>query len=156
MSFSQALWLSKLEIGGRKQKQYSPRPYKKYQSYGDETKHIKMWRHAGSHAYLSQERAINLTSLRLNSSSNSRTLASSVVHTGVKSPGCVKRIPQEFSSHLWNEIGPTVVSARKSGNTAPRMGMIEALNVVSFLTFEFNSRGTGTETTAQAAFLKSK
>jgi len=32
------------------------------------------------------------------------------------------------------------------------MGMIEALNVVSFLTFEFNSKGTGTETTAQAAF----
>ena len=76
-----------------------------------------------SETYLSQESAINFTFLLLNSFSNSMTFASSLVQTGVKSPGCVKRIAQQSSIHLWNEIGPLVVSAQKSGNTAPRIGI---------------------------------
>ena len=37
------------------------------------------------------------------------------MHTGVKSFGCENRMPQLSPSHSWNEIGPSVVSALKSG-----------------------------------------
>ena len=75
-------------------------------------------------ANLSQESAISLIFLFLNSCSSSTTLAISVVQTGVKSPGWVKSIPHELPSHLWKAMGPIVVSAQKSGNTTPNTGGI--------------------------------
>ena len=44
---------------------------------------------------------------------------SSVVHTGVKSLGCEKRIPQLSPSHSWKLMVPSVVSAVKSGAVSP-------------------------------------
>src|SRR5688572_31447289 len=44
---------------------------------------------------------------------------SSVVHTGVKSLGCENITPQEFPSHSWKRIRPSVVCASKSGASAP-------------------------------------
>src|SRR3954447_21729024 len=58
--------------------------------------------------------------LRLSKSGFIRAIApSSVVHTGVKSFGWENRIPHESPSHLWNRIGPSVVSASKSGAAWP-------------------------------------
>ena len=50
-----------------------------------------------------------------NSSRSPATVPSSVVHTGVKSFGCEKRIAQPSPIHSWKLIGPSVVSAVKSG-----------------------------------------
>src|SRR5262247_1963245 len=44
---------------------------------------------------------------------------SSVVHTGVKSFGCEKSTTQDLPIHSWKRIGPSVVSASKSGATSP-------------------------------------
>ena len=44
---------------------------------------------------------------------------SSVVQTGVKSLGCENRTPHESPSHWWKRIGPSVVSAVKSGAVSP-------------------------------------
>ena len=55
------------------------------------------------------------------------TLANSVVQTGVKSAGCEKRIAHDPPNQLWNEIGPCVVSALKSGNSVPKAGISAVL-----------------------------
>src|SRR3954447_20547383 len=44
---------------------------------------------------------------------------SSVVHTGVKARGWEDRTAQPSPLHSWNEIGPSVVSAWKSGAVSP-------------------------------------
>ena len=46
---------------------------------------------------------------------------SSVVHTGVKSLGCEKSTAHESPIHSWNLIGPSVVSASKSGAVSPML-----------------------------------
>jgi hypothetical protein len=50
-----------------------------------------------------------------NSSLSFANAPSSVVHTGVKSAGCEKRIAQLPSMNLWNSISPCVVFAVKFG-----------------------------------------
>ena len=44
---------------------------------------------------------------------------------GVKSLGCEKRTPHESPSHWWKLIGPSVVSAVKSGAVSPSCSAIE-------------------------------
>src|SRR4051812_6474428 len=69
--------------------------------------------------------------LRLsNSGLSPATVPSSVVHTGVKSFGCEKRIAQLPSFHAWKEsMRPSVVSAAKSGTTSPSRSAIARLLV---------------------------
>src|SRR3982074_431487 len=50
---------------------------------------------------------------------------SSVVHTGVKSFGCENSTAQESPIQSWNLIGPSVVSASKSGTTSPSLSVID-------------------------------
>src|SRR5207302_10313473 len=68
--------------------------------------------------------AITLTLRFLNSGMILATVPSSVVHTGVKSLGCEKRIPQLLPSHSWKLIGPSVVSAVKFGASSPNRNAI--------------------------------
>src|SRR3989441_12562347 len=66
---------------------------------------------------------------------------SSVVHTGVKSFGCEKRIAHLSPIHSWKRIFPSVVSAVKSGASSPmRMGMFDLHHVgVSSWTLPFKT-----------------
>src|SRR5262245_11164807 len=58
--------------------------------------------------------------LRLSNSGLSLAMyPSSVVHTGVKSFGWENKMPHELPSHSWNWMGPSVVSALKSGAVSP-------------------------------------
>src|SRR5712691_4299169 len=58
--------------------------------------------------------------LRLSNSGLSFAMyPSSVVHTGVKSFGCEKRIAHLSPIHSWKRIFPSVVSAVKSGASSP-------------------------------------
>src|SRR5690606_9963601 len=69
----------------------------------------------GGAAAESRLRPVTLT-LRLSKSGlSSATAPSSVVQTGVKSLGWEKSTPQLSPSHSWKRIGPSVVSASKSG-----------------------------------------
>src|ERR1700756_1270418 len=72
------------------------------------------WRSTGS-----TESPISLTPRLSNSGFSLASAPSSVVHTGVKSLGCENSIAQELPIQLWNLIFPSVVSASKSGATAP-------------------------------------
>jgi hypothetical protein len=47
------------------------------------------------------------------------TVPSSVVQTGVKSPGCEKRIPQLSPQYSWIRSGPIVESASMLGKSSP-------------------------------------
>src|SRR5918996_5443912 len=67
----------------------------------------------------STERPTILTFLRSNSGLIFAMYPSSVVHTGVKSFGCENRTAHESPIHSWNRIGPSVVSASKSGAVSP-------------------------------------
>ena len=59
--------------------------------------------------------------LRLsNSGLSAATRPSSVVHTGVKSFGCEKSTAQLSPFQSWKLIGPSVLSAVKSGASSPR------------------------------------
>jgi hypothetical protein len=51
---------------------------------------------------------------------------SSVVQTGVKSFGCEKSTTHESPIQSWNAIGPSVVSASKSGAVSPSFKFIPA------------------------------
>ncbi len=51
---------------------------------------------------------------------------SSVVHTGVKSLGWENRTAHESPIHSWNEIGPSVVCAWKSGAVSPMASVMGA------------------------------
>ena len=64
--------------------------------------------------------AMTFTFRLSNSGFSFATSPSSVVHTGVKSFGCEKRIAQLEPIHSWNLIGPSVESWVKSGATLPR------------------------------------
>src|SRR6202007_2568139 len=55
---------------------------------------------------------------------------SSVVHTGVKSFGCENRTAHESPIQSWKLIRPSVVSASKSGASAPKRNDISAPPVV--------------------------
>src|SRR5271156_5759523 len=58
--------------------------------------------------------------LRLSNSGFSfATVPSSVVHTGVKSLGCEKRMIQSLPAHSWKWIDPWVESWVKSGTSEP-------------------------------------
>src|SRR6187551_1619535 len=72
------------------------------------------WRPVGS-----TESPMIFTSRRSNSGLIFAMYPSSVVHTGVKSFGCEKRTAQESPIQSWNLIGPSVVSASKSGAVSP-------------------------------------
>src|SRR5919204_5032402 len=67
----------------------------------------------------STERPISLTPRLSNSGFSLASKPSSVVQTGVKSLGCENSIAQLFPIQSWNLILPSVVSASKSGATAP-------------------------------------
>src|SRR5918997_6764315 len=67
----------------------------------------------------STERPMILTFLRSNSGLIFAMYPSSVVHTGVKSRGCENRTAHESPIHSWKRIGPSVVSASKSGAVSP-------------------------------------
>src|SRR4051812_10690388 len=72
------------------------------------------WRSTGS-----TERPISLTPRLSNSGLSSASAPSSVVQTGVKSFGCENSSAQLLPIQSWNLIVPSVVSASKSGATAP-------------------------------------
>src|SRR6478609_3981037 len=72
------------------------------------------WRSTGS-----TERPISLTPRLSNSGLSFASAPSSVVQTGVKSLGCENSIAQLLPIQPWNLILPSVVSASKSGSTAP-------------------------------------
>src|SRR5450631_1448921 len=62
---------------------------------------------------------ISLTPRLSNSGFNLASAPSSVVQTGVKSFGCENNSAQLLPIQSWNLILPSVVSASKSGATAP-------------------------------------
>src|SRR5437660_3662835 len=64
-------------------------------------------------------RPISLTPRLSNSGFSLASAPSSVVQTGVKSLGCENSSAQLFPIQSWNLILPSVVSASKSGATAP-------------------------------------
>src|SRR4029077_20625017 len=72
------------------------------------------WRSTGSTL-----RPISLTPRLSNSGFNFARAPSSVVQTGVKSLGCENSIAQPLPIQSWNLTLPSVVSASKSGATAP-------------------------------------
>src|SRR5213592_1637356 len=72
------------------------------------------WRSTGS-----TERPISLTPRLSNSGFSLASAPSSVVQTGVKSLGCENNSAQLLPIQSWNLIFPSVVSASKSGATAP-------------------------------------
>src|SRR6202142_4610465 len=67
----------------------------------------------------STERPISLTPRLSNSGFSFASAPSSVVQTGVKSFGCENNSAQLLPIQSWNLILPSVVSASKSGATAP-------------------------------------
>src|SRR5882724_4206213 len=67
----------------------------------------------------STDRPTTLTLRWSNSGLSAETRPSSVVHTGVKSLGCENRTPQLLPRNLWKLIGPSVLSAVKSGASSP-------------------------------------
>src|SRR5580700_11942648 len=67
----------------------------------------------------STERPISLTPRLSNSGFSLASAPSSVVQTGVKSLGCENSSAQLLPIQSWNLILPSVVSASKSGATAP-------------------------------------
>src|SRR5512132_2070860 len=72
----------------------------------------------------------NPTSFTLRRSNSGLTLAmypSSVVQTGVKSFGCENSTAHESPIQSWNLIGPSVVSASKSGAVSPSCNAIYRL-----------------------------
>src|SRR5262252_1003641 len=72
------------------------------------------WRSTGS-----TERPISLTPRLSNSGFSLASAPSSVVQTGVKSLECENNSAQLLPIQSWNLILPSVVSASKSGATAP-------------------------------------
>ena len=72
------------------------------------------WRSIGSTL-----KPISLTPRLSNSGFSFASAPSSVVQTGVKSFGWENNSAQEFPIQSWNLILPSVVSASKSGATAP-------------------------------------
>ena len=70
-----------------------------------------------------------LTFLRSNSGLIFAMYPSSVVQTGVKSLGCENSTAHESPIQSWNLIGPSVVSASKSGAVSP---ICNAIVVSSF------------------------
>ncbi len=46
------------------------------------------------------------------------------MQTGVKSRGCENSTPHESPSQSWKRIGPSVVSASKSGAVSPIVSVI--------------------------------
>src|SRR6202795_4911927 len=67
----------------------------------------------------STESPISLTPRLSNSGFSLASAPSSVVQTGVKSFGCENNSAQLLPIQSWNLILPSVVSASKSGATAP-------------------------------------
>src|SRR6056300_1346739 len=70
------------------------------------------------------ERAIALTLRFANSLSSAAVRPSSVVHTGVKSAGWLKKTAHAPFFQSWNDISPSVVSAWKSGAVSPSLSDI--------------------------------
>src|SRR6266702_2208358 len=83
------------------------------------------WRSTGS-----MLNPISLTPRLSNSGFNFANAPSSVVQTGVKSFGCENNSAQEFPIQSWNLILPSVVSASKSGATAPIWSAMQSPHVV--------------------------
>src|ERR1700676_5231961 len=85
---------------------------------------------------------ISLTPRLSNSGFNLASAPSSVVQTGVKSFGCENRSAQLLPIQSWNLILPSVVSASKSGATAPiwramlRPHVIQAAGEFGFISIE--------------------
>src|SRR6266581_603794 len=73
---------------------------------------------------------INLTPRLSNSGFSFASAPSSVVQTGVKSFGCENSSAQELPIQSWNLILPSVVSASKSGATAPIWSAMQSPHVV--------------------------
>src|ERR1700722_6530480 len=70
--------------------------------------------------------------LQFRAAKSDSTLAiypSSVVQTGVKSFGCENRTAHESPIHSWKLIGPSVVSAVKSGAMSPSARLMFLLRV---------------------------
>ena len=62
---------------------------------------------------------MTFTPRRSNSGLMLAMVPSSVVQTGVKSFGCENSTAHESPIHSWKRMGPSVVSASKSGATLP-------------------------------------
>ena len=75
----------------------------------------------------STESVATRQSMAMSSSYLSASRPISVVQTGVKSAGWLNRIAHLPAFHLWNSIGPIVVSALKSGTMQPRRSCASVL-----------------------------
>lgn len=79
---------------------------------------------SGTHRWWSStestETAMGFALRWANSPDRAAVRPSSVVHTGVKSAGWLKRTAHAPFFHSWNEMGPWVLSAVKSGAVSPR------------------------------------
>src|SRR5437667_6784958 len=75
----------------------------------------------------STDRPITFTFRSSNSGLIFAIYPSSVVHTGVKSLGCENSTAQESPIQSWKLIGPSVVSALKSGAVSPICKVISLL-----------------------------
>src|ERR1700739_2902889 len=92
----------------------------------------------------STESPISLTPRLSNSGFNFARAPSSVVQTGVKSFGCENKSAQLLPIQSWNLILPSVVSASKSGATAPIWRAMCHPHVIQ-VTGEFVVRSIGGE-----------
>jgi hypothetical protein len=64
-----------------------------------------------------------------------------VVHTGVKSLGCENNTHQALPIQLWKRIGPSVLSAMKSGAWSPNLRAIASLLLSCFVAGASGWRG---------------
>src|SRR5262245_49514165 len=99
----------------------------------------------------STDRPITLTLRLSNSGLSAATRPSSVVQTGVKSLGCENSTPQLLPRYWWNEIGPSVVSAVKSGASSPSCSAMIALRDCVLISVLADARKTGKHTGHQIA-----
>src|SRR5579864_8803800 len=83
--------------------------------------------HSACRSVASTDRPMILTFLRSNSGLIFAMYPSSVVQIGVKSFGCENSTAHESPIQSWNLIGPSVVSASKSGATSPSLSDIPLL-----------------------------
>src|SRR5471030_638401 len=96
---------------------------------------------------------INLTPRLSNSGFSLASAPSSVVQTGVKSFGCENSSAQLPPIQSWNLIFPSVVSASKSGATAPICRVMSCPHVIQ-VTDEFGDLTIGGEVAERNGFCK--
>src|ERR1041385_578694 len=92
---------------------------------------------------VSTDRPTTLTLRLSNSGLSAETRPSSVAHTGVKSLGCENSTPQLLPRYWWKLIGPSVVSAVKSGASSPSCSDMASSVIVVFTSVLEDADGNG-------------